>query len=413
MRIAVTSIGSEGDIRPYVALAKGLRAAGHDAFLVCVEIFAERARAAGVPWRNNGIPPDIERFHALMSRVMKVKNPLQQVRLIFEEIDSVLIGALPHLCEATRDADLIVHHQLDIAAYAAARLANKPRIPGVLFHAPLPMRGATVTGRNFGGLLNRVFSGLNRYAFRLATDKPYNRVLTKAGLPVEKGPILNAAESALGTLVAISPEVVPTDPSWKGRYIQTGYWFLDEPHFSPGPPLAEFLAAGEPPVVVTFGSMVGDPKAQTRALLEGLKGRRAIIQAGVAQLGEGELGPNVLRVDYVPHDWLFARAGCVLHHGGAGTTAAVLRAGVPQGIVYHMGDQPQWGAIVERRGIGPSPIAHHKLCAAWVERALATAFEPQVQVRARELGARVRAEDGVGNAVRAIEAAMSRAARVP
>lgn len=412
MRIAVTSIGSEGDIRPYVALAKGLRAAGHDAFLVCAEVFAERAHAAGVPWRNNGMPVTIERFRAFMARVMTIKNPLEQVRFMFEEAAPNLISALPHLRAAAQDADLIVHHQIDLAAYTAARLANKPRIPGVLFHSSLPMRGSTLSGRNLGVLLNRVSSGLMRYAFRLTTDKPSNRVLTNAGLPEEKGPLLNAAESPLGTLVAISPEVIPTDPLWEGRYIQTGYWFLDEPDFSPGRRLAEFLAAGEPPVVVTFGSMAGDPTAQTRALLEGLNGRRAIIQAGVAQLGEGELGPNVLRVDYVPHDWLFARARCVLHHGGAGTTAAALRAGVPQGIVYHMGDQPHWGTIVARRGIGPRPIAHHKLCASWVELALSTAGEPQVQVRAKELGARVRKEDGVGNAVRAIEAAMSRTARV-
>lgn len=412
MRIAVTSIGSEGDIRPYAALARGLRAAGHDAFLVCAELFAGRARAAGVPWRNNGIPATMERFRARMAKTMTIRNPLEQVRFMFEEAAPNLIAAVPHLCAATQDADLVVHHQLDLAAYAAARLANKPRIPGVLFPSSLPMRGTTLSGQDRGVLLNRAASALMRLAFRLTTDKPYNRVLTSAGLPEEKGPVLNAAESPLGALVAISPEMMPTDPLWKGRYLQTGYWFLDEPDFTPGPPLAEFLAAGEPPVVVTFGSMVGDPTAQTRALLEGLKGRRAIIQAGVAQLGEGELGPNVLRVDYVPHDWLFARAGCVLHHGGAGTTAAVLRAGVPQGIVYHMGDQPHWGALVARRGIGPRPIAHHKLCASWVEQALATAAEPQVRARARALGARVRAEDGVGNAVRAIEAAMSRTARV-
>src|SRR5688500_9949149 len=122
MKIAVSSFGSEGDIRPYIALARGLRAAGHDAFLVAMGRFAARAADAGVPWRDNGMSQDLERYHEIMTAIMRQRNPMMQARAVFEVVESDLRAAIPSVQDAVRDADAVVHHHIDIAGYAAAVL---------------------------------------------------------------------------------------------------------------------------------------------------------------------------------------------------------------------------------------------------------------------------------------------------
>jgi sterol 3beta-glucosyltransferase len=189
----------------------------------------------------------------------------------------------------------------------------------------------------------------------------------------------------------------------------TGYWFLEEPAFQPSPELEAFLAAGPPPVVIGFGSMSGtNTESLTRMLVDGLRraGRRAILQAGWSKLGAADLGHDILCVDYVPHGWLFERASCVVHHGGAGTTAAVLRAGKPQVIVWHLADQPLWGKLLQRRGLAPAPVNVRGLTGAWLNRALDQAHADAVVTRARAVREAIRAEDGVGNAVAVLSRAI-------
>jgi UDP:flavonoid glycosyltransferase YjiC (YdhE family) len=209
----------------------------------------------------------------------------------------------------------------------------------------------------------------------------------------------------------VSPAFVPPDPLWQGRVVQTGYWFLDMPHFEPDPELAAFLAAGEPPLVISFGSMVNaDPRRTTALLCEAVErvGCRALIQAGWAGLGEGPLPPNVRRIDFVPHDWLFPRASGVIHHGGAGTTAAVLRAGVPQAVVWHLGDQPAWGKLLHKRGLAPAaPLWQGALNVDWLTRVMrALRSDPGLRGQAATVGARIRQEEGVRQAVTALEASL-------
>lgn len=406
MRIAVCSFGSEGDIRPFLALARGLRAARHDAWFVAAEMHRARADEAGVPFRASGPAWPEAELRESMTRVMQDRNPLRQVGGIFESVTEQMVRMVPGTIEATRDAELIVHHQVDVTAFAAAEVHHKARISGYLFTSSLLSRAYSVDGRNWGPVGNLLASATSRWLMTKFTDRPYNRVLAAAGLPQRKGVLLRSGESPLLNLIAVSPSFVPPDPLWKGRLTQTGYWFLDLPAYEPPAPLRDFVAAGEPPVVVTFGSMAGtDAAAQTRAIVEGLRqaGKRAVLQTGWGRLGQGELPPNIFLADYVPHDWLLPRASCVVHHGGAGTTAAVLRAGVPQVVVWHLGDQPLWGSWVYRRGVGAAPFPHHKLTPERLARALTTASSPKVVAAARSMGERVRAEDGVRRAVDAIQ----------
>jgi UDP:flavonoid glycosyltransferase YjiC (YdhE family) len=220
--------------------------------------------------------------------------------------------------------------------------------------------------------------------------------------------LLHAGDTARRLLLAISPALFPGNPSWGERVAVTGYWFLDEPEPPPDGELSRFLAAGDPPVVITFGSMVGfDARKVIASLVAGLGGRRAVLQAGFAGLGEGGMLPaSIHRTGFVPHGWLFARAACVVHHGGAGTTASALRAGVPQIIVWHLGDQPAWGKLVAARGLGVKPLHHRRLTSQWLDRALTQVLaSEEMRQRAKRHAEHLRAERGLEVAVREVEAA--------
>jgi UDP:flavonoid glycosyltransferase YjiC (YdhE family) len=186
----------------------------------------------------------------------------------------------------------------------------------------------------------------------------------------------------------------------------TGYWFLDRPtSWEPPNCLVEFLAAGPPPVYVRFG---GRPSAEAAmaTVLEAL--RRAACRGIVEIPPEGRLTEtrsDVLVVGSTPHDWLFPQLAAVVHHGGAGTTAAALRAGVPSVVVPEYADQPFWARRVHELGAGPRPIDSRQLSAERLAHAIAATRDPKMHRRVNELAACIRSEDGVARAVEAFERA--------
>jgi UDP:flavonoid glycosyltransferase YjiC (YdhE family) len=188
----------------------------------------------------------------------------------------------------------------------------------------------------------------------------------------------------------------------------TGYWFLDRPQgWQPPAALVDFLQAGPPPVVVGFGSItVRDPEETTVLVLSALRAarQRGLLLTGWGGLSQADLPDDVFKLEAVPHDWLFPRAAAVVHHGGAGTTAAALRAGVPSIVVPNFMDQPFWAQRVVALGAGPRPIPRNRLNAARLSAALRAAVEDEsFRARAAAVGRRLRAEDGVGRAVEAFE----------
>ena len=214
-------------------------------------------------------------------------------------------------------------------------------------------------------------------------------------------------------LYAYSAAVAPPPPDW-GKWIEvTGYWFLDRPtDWRPPPALAAFLDEGPPPVCIGFGSMTNrDPTelARTVARALDLTGQRAVVLTGWGGLPPGELPREIFAIDSVPHDWLFPRVAAVVHHGGAGTTAAGLRAGVPTIIVPFFADQFFWGKRVFDLGVGPRPIPRKRLDADTLATAIwAATTDPDMHGRASALSERIRAEDGVARAVATFERHMQR-----
>lgn len=169
--------------------------------------------------------------------------------------------------------------------------------------------------------------------------------------------------------------------------------------YTPAPDLAEFLAAGPPPVYIGFGSIVvDDPDAMTKLIFEAVKkaGVRALVSKGWGGLGADAMGipEGVFMLGNVPHDWLFQHVSAVVHHGGAGTTAAGIATGKPTVVVPFFGDQPFWGAMVARAGAGPVPIPYKQLTADKLAAALAEALKPETLEKAKAYGLKIKEENG-------------------
>lgn len=200
--------------------------------------------------------------------------------------------------------------------------------------------------------------------------------------------------------------MIPKPKDW-GKHIDiSGFFFLSlASSYVPSPELESFLQAGPPPVYIGFGSIVvDDPDALTQKVFEAIRltGIRAIISKGWGGLGGSvtENSPNVFMLENCPHDWLFSRVSCVVHHGGAGTTAAGLAAGKPTVVVPFFGDQPFWGDMVARSGTGPRPIPAKLLTASRLAAAIAAALQPVTLENARILGQRLGEERGAENGMK-------------
>ncbi len=187
----------------------------------------------------------------------------------------------------------------------------------------------------------------------------------------------------------------------------TGYYFFDsQKTYHIGDELGSFLDAGKPPVCVSFGSMVNrDAERIDKIVREALirTNNRGVVLSGWGGVRD-RTSENILYLDSIPHDWLLPRCSMVIHHGGAGTTSAGLRAGIPNIVLPFTADQPFWGRRVHAIGAGPRPILVNRLSTEGLMRAIVEADDEFVHKRAQVVGRIIRSEDGVGNAISLIEA---------
>jgi sterol 3beta-glucosyltransferase len=204
------------------------------------------------------------------------------------------------------------------------------------------------------------------------------------------------------TVYGFSRSVIPKPADWRNTEI-VGDWFLAASDWTPPADLVAFLQDGSPPVYIGFGSMgIRNPEATADLVLQAISrtGQRAILQAGWGGLSKADVPDNVLMVNAVPHSWLFPRMAAVVHHGGAGTTAAGLRAGVPSIVIPFFGDQPFWGQKIADLGVGTAPIPRKQLTVERLAQAIDRAVtDPVIRQRAADLGAKIQAEDGIGRVV--------------
>lgn len=412
MRLALVCVGTRGDVQPYVALGGGFRAAGHRVRVVADPVFAPLVQQAGLEF----YPVRTDPQQLLQEGVGRVGlHPLCLQRWLLHRARGMARAYFADVAAACRDVDGILFSAL---AFPAAHVAEAQGIPyvGAYLQPLTPTRafpGPFALGLlglpawfPFRGLLNRLSFRLANAAFSLLIHATVNRCRRELlGLPPK--PLrfyLTVDVQPIPILYGFSPHVVPRPPDWGPHIHVTGYWPLTEPAWKPPPGLVAFLEAGPPPVYVGFGSMVDmTPERLTHMVVEALAvtGRRGILLGGWARLGRANLPPTILQVDQVPHGWLFPRCAAVVHHGGAGTTAAGLRAGVPNVVVPFTMDQPFWAWRVHALGVGPRPIPRSRLSAARLAQAIQEALtRAEMSAKAAALGERLRNEDGLATAVR-------------
>ena len=252
----------------------------------------------------------------------------------------------------------------------------------------------------------------NQLFFRLLSplvNRCRDQVLGLRPLTLKDYWYLDSPSSLVPVVYGFSPAVVAKPPDWGPNQQIAGYWFLDaDEGYVPDPALAQFLQAGEPPVCVGFGSMVErDRRAMPQLVADALAavGQRGILLSGWSEFGAGLLTDSVFAIDAVPHDWLFPRVRAVVHHGGAGTTAAALRAGLPSVVVPSFADQFFWGWRLHELGAAAAPIPRVRLTQTRLANAIRqVVHDESVRWQASQLGRQVRDEDGVARAAALIDA---------
>ena len=414
MRITIITAGSRGDVQPYIALALGLRAAGHEPRVATHETFRAWVSGYGLDFAPvAGDPRAVLRSRAAERWLAtgRNRNVLGFVRELRALAPALVESSLADYWQAAQGADALVYSVVGIASLHVAERLGVPAFAAFLQPMTRTREFPTI------GFPQRPRLGA---AVNLATHAAAEQALWRPfraqvgawrrdtlGLGPRPALTPHRQMAALGvpTLYGFSRHVVPRPADWGPSVHVTGNWFLDRPAgYEPPPALRDFLAAGPPPVYLGFGSMTPQgAEGMTRTLLAALEraGRRGVLLRGWGSLGTGDLPPWAIAVDDVPHEWLFPRMAAVVHHGGAGTTAAGLRAGVPSLVVPLGFDQPYWGWRVAQLGAGPRPIPRKRLTVDRLARAITEATtNDAMHRRAAHLGALIRAEDGVGEAVR-------------
>jgi sterol 3beta-glucosyltransferase len=411
MRITILSSGTRGDVQPYLALGLGLQQAGHTVTLAASDIFERWIRGAGLGFASIRLnPQEVLQSRDVQKSVLGHKNPISFFMHFPEYIRQLLPlfnDMFNDMWKASRNAEFIVAPLTTLVGYDCAVKLN---CPGCLASL-LPMEPTTEfpsfllpPGPALGG-------GYNRLTHKLIEEMTWLGMRTlnqwrkkTLGLPPLSVNLFAHWRSArVPVLHAWSPAVLSKPHDWPDWYHVTGYWFLEPPAgFQPPPALLRFLEAGSPPVYIGFGSMIAeDPHRLTETALAALQltGQRGILLSGWSGLSSAQIPETVFCLKDVPHTWLFPRMAAIVHHGGAGTTGASLRAGIPTIVTPFLLDQFGWGKVVSNLGVGPKAIPAKKLTAEKLAAAIQTAVtDTAIQAHAAEIGKRIRSEDGIINA---------------
>jgi sterol 3beta-glucosyltransferase len=414
MRIAIIASGSQGDVQPYIALGKGLADAGHAVKLLTHDSYEKSVRAYGLDFSVlQGNPQEVMETEE-MRKLLEKGNFLA----INAHTSKIVQEAAQHWAKdglvACSDAELLIAGVGGL--FVALALAEKLTIPLLQAYVfpftptkefPTPLVPKSVG--NFGGGANRLSHQLFRQIMwqgSRAADKLVRQNVL--GLPPAPffGPYNNPRMQQFPPLYGFSPSVISQPADWQNAKV-TGYWFLEPAtDWTPPPALTEFLQNGSPPVYIGFGSMGNrDPEATAKLVLKALEQtkQRAILLSGWSGMKSENMPTSVFLVDSVPHSWLFPKVAAVIHHGGAGTTAAGLRAGISSVVIPFFGDQPFWGERVATLGVGPQPIPRKKLTTENLASAIQEVVTNKVmRQRAAELGKKIQAENGMANAVAVI-----------
>ena len=413
MRITMLSVGSTGDVRPYVLLGRELQARGHQVTISAFPRFEEMAADAGLafyPIRGSA--------ESMMASIMAPDtNGFTYLPRLWKGVKDAAPRMLQDMTDSCRDADALVCNFFGSVFYSIAEKYNIPCIQTHLFPMD-PTREvpiSSVRNQHLGSFLNKSSYKAGYYVIGTVEKYILGSWRRDNGMTQRKPalrPDYRIGSHTIPVICAISPSLFPRPADWDPRIHMSGFWFDESPvDYQPSPELAEFLESGSRPIYIGFGSMnSGDMNRLLSISLRSVHaaGLRAVFSTGWCGRALKSTR-SVFFTDNIPHDWLFPRISAVVHHGGAGTTAAGLRYGKPTLVIPFAGDQSFWGHQVYQAGCGPKPVPRDSLSVRKMTRALldlkssGSYFES-----ARRISGEMAREHGVRSAADIIEEEITR-----
>ncbi len=407
MKIAIAAWGTTGDVYPLIALADRLIQRDHQVRFCAPSIYEDEILAIGADFSEVGVAFDLAEFHNIMDKIMAMRDPMATLLYIAKE--GILLRGkkwYDDCLTAMGGYDLVICHSIDIPAQEAAMRNGLPWFtvtycPGFIKTpdtAPYPFP-------NWSRTFNLFVWKLVRLRLKYSVDPLFNQFITSVGGKPRGSMATEEMYSPHLNLIAASPALCPA-ANFQPNHKFTGIWYMARLDYEPPTELVDFLSDGPPPIVITFGSMGGDGQKTTEILVDAVRmlNQRAIIQAGWGILGTRDKLSDIYCTEYVPHRWLFPKARCVVHHGGAGTTASVCYAKVPSVVVPHIADQPYWGKLLYNLGVAPKSLHRRKLTAKRLAQRIQQVLStPSMTERAKSIGTQMESEDGLSTAVDLIE----------
>ena len=410
MKFLVVTYGTEGDTRPLAALCRALMDAGHEARLLADAATLGSATALGVP--TAPLAGDIRGLtdpsKGIAGAVSKPRRFNDTANALARIANSNAAAWMKTTVEAGQGCDAVLVSAL--AAFVGLSAAEYLKVPAI-GTGLIPITPTTefpspfLPAKWIPGFCNRpshrLVNGLLWRAFREKT----NSARALCGMAPRK-----ALWTTHPMLYGISPTLLPRPADWPPHAHMCGQWLKPAHDWDPPPALRDFLAAGEAPIYIGFGSMVGFNRNRLLdAIVTAVGGRRALFYPGWSGTQGLELPKNFCIIEDTPHDWLFPQTSLVIHHGGSGTTHSAARAGIASIVLPFAGDQPFWAARLQRLGIAPEVTGgHHNISAHSLALAIKSAETPEMRTRAAAMGEKMRAEDGLAVTVATIESLVSR-----
>ena len=417
MKIAITTVGTRGDLQPYIALGLGLQDAGHEVLIVSSKNEENFVKNFGLEFFALSV--DIQKLMdgEEVQAMSKGNNPLKFILSHLKgskKLKRLMVETQHEIWTACQSADIIIFHpgmplgffiakdkkRISVMANAFPVIATKD-YPSILFYTSPRL------GRLFNMITHKIFEKLFWALSKAAVVEFWNTsVRTKMNFSVP--PISQQIESGMPVLNGYSHLFFHQSNDWPKNIHTTGGWFIDkEPNFVPSPELLRFIENGEAPIYIGFGSMkdISSFNITLNIIKEALdiSKQRAVVGLGWSKYSYTDINPdNIFLIESIPHTWLFPKMKIVIHHGGAGTTTTGLRAGKPTIVIPHNADQPGWGQRVFELGVGSKPIKKTSLTAGKLATAILFAQQSNIVENAKKLGHELSKENGVNNAVRII-----------
>ncbi|MCB1195066.1 glycosyltransferase family 1 protein [bacterium] len=411
MNITILTLGTRGDIVPFVALACALKK-DHSVTIVTNSNFESFITGKGIKFAPLSF--DFRQFlNSPEGKKIIEGNVIQNLKSIKTTFRPLIKSILDDAWNASQDSDMLIYHPVILAGSHIAERLDIPAVMATYWPFITPTREFPIPyfpNLNLGGFLNWC-----SYYLLVFQMLPYQNIINtwrekSLGLPprsvFKTNPICGG--HPIYNLYFYSPHVIPTPKDWPPTAFATGYWFLkNDETWQPPLELTDFLNAGEPPIYVCFGSMTSrNAEKLTRCIVSALKktNQRGIIASGWGGLQDcDKYSETFFAVDEVPYDWLFPKVKALIHHGGSGTLAYGLRSGKPSIVCPFFSDQPFWGETIKKIGVGPPPIRQKDLS----EEKLISAINeilrnPEYTAKATDLGEKIRSENGLDRAVQFI-----------